>query len=231
MPVSQSQYDIGPAPPDASAEVIQLLSRCETATLGHWRLWGLCRPEIQAMLPRARSVGRAITVAIPGPCSTLLHYAVDTLKAGDVLVVDRLGDNKYACIGGGVVVALKSVGAVGAILDGPCTDVSEIREAGFPFWCRGVSPTTTRQLNLGGRLNRPVSIGGVVVSPGDYVLADESGVAFLSAGEAEQEARRVLDWQRTASGIEARIAAGEKLSELSGARRLVETAGALKPLT
>jgi regulator of RNase E activity RraA len=219
-----NRYDIGEMPPRASAEVIALLGGCETATIGHWRQWGFCDRHIAAVIPARRVVGRAITVALPGPCSTLLHYAVDMVGEGDILVVDRLGDDRYACWGGGMTVAVRAAGGVAGVVDGPCTDLEEIVQSDFPMWCRGFAPITTRQYDLGGRLNRPVSVGGVVVMPGDIIVCDASGVLVLPPDQAEAEARRALHTQAAGRDFEARIAEGARLSDLFGARARVAAA-------
>jgi 4-hydroxy-4-methyl-2-oxoglutarate aldolase len=218
------RYDIGRDPDPVSTEVLALLADCQTATIGHWRQWGFCDRRIQALSPGARVVGRAITVALPGPCSTLLHYAVDVLQPGDILLVDRLGDDRYACWGDGMSLAVKAASGAAGIVDGPCTDAAEIKKVGLPVWCRGSAPITTRQYDLGGRLNRPVSIGGVVVNPGDVVLCDESGVLVLPPEEAEAEARRALKIQENEVHLQSRIAQGVRLSALFGARARVEAA-------
>lgn len=210
------RYDIGPMPAQVSAEVIALLNRTETATVGHWRHWGFCDRRIAPVL-RRRVAGTAVTVAIPGPDSTLLHHALGLLRPGDILVVDRLGDDRHACWGGGVTAAAKAAGAVAGVVDGPCTDLAEIEASDFPMWCRGLAPITTRLYDLGGRLNQPISVGGVVVTPGDAVLCDESGVLVLPAAEAEAEAREAIARQERGHATEAKIAAGEKLGALSGA--------------
>lgn len=212
-----SRYDIGPVPPAPSTEVLALLAGCETATIGHWRLWGFCDPAIRPVLPHRRIVGRAVTLALPGPCSTLLHHAMDQIVPGDILMIDRLGDARHACWGGGITLAVKAAGGVGGVIDGPCTDVVEIEQSNLPVWSRGVSPITTRQYDLGGRLNRPVSIGGAVVNPGDVVLCDNSGILVLPPNEAEAEARRALAFQEEGLAVEARLRAGASLPELSGA--------------
>ena len=211
------KYDIGPLPAQISAEVIALLEQTETATLGHWRFWGFCDRRIQPLLRGKRVAGTAITLAIPGPDSTLLHHAVGLLRPGDILIVDRLGDDRYACWGGGVTIAVKASGAKAGVVDGPCTDLEEIEASDFPMWCRGMSPITTRIYDLGGRLNQPVSIGGAVVMPGDAVLCDESGVVVMSPAEAEAEARKAIDTQAKGLLTQARLAKGERLGEISGA--------------
>jgi 4-hydroxy-4-methyl-2-oxoglutarate aldolase len=211
------KYEIDPMPPQISDEVIALLEHAETATIGHWRHWGFCDRRIQPLLRRKRVAGTAVTLAIPGPDSTLLHHALGLLRPGDVLLVDRLGDDRHACWGGGVTIAAKTAGAKAGVVDGPCTDLEEVEVSGFPLWCRGIAPITTRIYDLGGRLNKPVSIGGVAVIPGDAVLCDESGVLILPPREAETEARAAIERQERGLMTQGRVAKGEKLGALSGA--------------
>lgn len=211
------KYEIELMPAQISTEVITLLEQTETATVGHWRHWGFCDRRIQPLLRRKRVAGTAITVAIPGPDSTLLHHALGLLRPGDILLVDRLGDDRHACWGGGVTVAAKAAGAKAGVVDGPCTDLEEVEASDFPLWCRGTAPITTRIYDLGGRLNKPISIGGVVVMPGDAVLCDESGVLVLPPGEAESEARAAIERQARGLATQDRVAKGEKLGVISGA--------------
>lgn len=211
------KYLLGPMPPQIPAEVVALLEQAETATIGHWRHWGFVDREVRALLRGKRVAGTAVTVQIPGPDSTLLHHALGLLRPGDVLVVDRLGDNRHACWGGGVTVAAKAAGAKAGVVDGPCTDLEEVEASDFPLWGRGLAPVTTRLYDLGGRMNVPVSIGGAVVMPGDAVLCDESGVLVLPPGEAEAEAREAIARQERGLATQARCARGERLGELSGA--------------
>lgn len=210
-------YTLRDMPPPLPSELVELLSQVETATVGHWHLYGFMDPGIQPMLSRRRVVGTAVTVAIPSADSTLLHHATGLLRPGDIVVVDRLGDQRHACWGGGVTIAAKAAGAVAGVVDGPCTDLSEIQDSDFPMWSRGISPITTRLYNLGGGLNIPVSCGGVPVLPGDVVLADESGVLVLRREEAKAIAREALRRQAKGAEREAAVRQGARLGDLSGA--------------
>jgi regulator of RNase E activity RraA len=217
------KYVVEPMPAPISAEVVELLEQAETATIGHWRHWGFVDRDVRALLRGKRVAGTAVTVQIPGPDSTLLHHALGLLRPGDMLVVDRLGDIRHACWGGGVTIAAKAAGAKAGVVDGPCTDLEEVEASDFPLWGRGLAPITTRIYDLGGRLNVPVSIGGAVVCPGDAVLCDESGVLILPPAEAEAEARAAIARQERGMATQARVAKGEKLGELSGASAKVGT--------
>lgn len=208
-------------PPQIDAHILDKLRRTETATIGHLRQQGFMDRGIQPVLPEKRVAGTAVTVAIPGQDSALLHHVLGLLRPGDVLVVDRLGDDRHACWGGGVTCAAQASGAAAGIIDGPCTDASAVREMDFPLWCRGPSPITTRLYGIGGAFNTPVSCGGVTVRPGDAVLADESGVVVLAPEIAEAVADAALAKQDREPETFARIRAGEKLGEISGASKMV----------
>lgn len=220
--MNQLTYKINPKPEPIAADKLARLAKLETATLGHFYHFGFAAPEIAPVLPGKVVVGTVNTLAIPGLDSTLLHHCLASLGPGDFLAVDRLGDRKYACWGGGVTRMAASMKIAGGCVDGPHTDTAEIREQDFPMWSRGASPVTTRLYNTGGGFNIPVSIGGAAVLPGYAVLADECGVLFI----APEDLDAVLDAgeAKTANGLknEARVSAGERLGDLSGATRMIE---------
>jgi 4-hydroxy-4-methyl-2-oxoglutarate aldolase len=215
------KFIIGEMPAPISPEIANRLDGVETATVGHIRHWGFMDPGIRALGTPRRLAGTAVTVALPSQDSTLLHHALGMIQPGHVVVIDRLGDQKHACWGGGVTNAAKAAGATAAIIDGVCTDPHEIEGMGFPVWCRGISAITTRIYGLGGMLNRPVSCGGVAVSPGDIVICDENGVLVLPPQDLDE----VIAWARAkqARGDENRrlVENGAKLGDLSGASAIV----------
>ncbi|CDN51123.1 RraA family protein [Neorhizobium galegae] len=222
------KYHIGSVPKQVDPELIARFESVEVATIGHFRHRGFVHHSISPVVEPGRTlVGTAVTVAIPATDSTLLHHAIGFIRPGDFLFVDRLGDDRHACIGGGVAFAIKTAGAIGVVLDGPCTDVEEILELDLPFWSRGVSGITTRLNDLGGSLNLPISCGNVPVLPGDIVVADASGVVVIPVDEAEEVVEEAIARQARAGRNKDKIAAGEKLGDLSGASRLV--AAALEP--
>jgi regulator of RNase E activity RraA len=216
------KYQIADMPPPLAPALVDKLRKVEVATIGHFRWRGFVSPDLTPVMPVTGTVvGSALTVAIPGADSTLLHHAVSVLRPGDFLVIDRLRDDRHACFGGGVGLAAKVAGAVGCLLDGPCTDPDEIRECGLPTWCRGSSGVTSRLLNNGGALNYPVSVGGVPVLAGDVVLADNSGVVVIPRDEVEEAADEALVREERGRQRRPQIAAGDKLGGLSGATKMV----------
>lgn len=197
-------------------QIVQALSKVCTSTLGHLRDYGFPRGLVPNMRP-LKFVGVAVTVRLPHLDSTALHVAADDLRPGDVLVVEQSGDENRSCFGGLVSFTAKSRGAVGAVIDGQINDIEEMNGYGFPAYSRGISAHTTRIAGVEGSINVPVSVGGVVVLPGDVVFADSDGVAILKREEALGVAELLKSKEDAEGSARERIAAGGRIAEISGA--------------
>ena len=135
----------------------------------------------------------------------MLHAAIYRAEPGSVIVVQG-GDRSYAMSGGNVCATAQQRGIAGFVIDGVIRDVAEVREVGFAVFARGVSPVPGKKKALG-TLNQPITCGGVVVNPGDMVIADEEGIAVLPVGQSEDiwrlakqradqdEAGTLAEWQ------------------------------------
>ncbi|SHF36608.1 Regulator of RNase E activity RraA [Modicisalibacter ilicicola DSM 19980] len=215
-------YHIAPMPAPLDEPLRQQLLGCETATIGHFREVGFIDPAIRSVLAQTRIAGTAVTLSLPHTDGTLLNHAMRLVRPGDVLVIDRQGDERHACWGGVMTQVAKGLGVAGVIIDGVATDAATIREQGFPVWSRGVAALTTKLAGIGGALNVPISVGGLVVQPGDAILADESGVLVLPPEDVAATASHAIHLQHQEEEILARVAAGELLPDISGATALVE---------
>jgi regulator of RNase E activity RraA len=214
-------YVIRDMPVPVPERLLAKAREVETATIGHRRHMGFVDREIRAMLPGRRIAGTAVTLALPGQDSTLLHHIVQFLRPNDVLVIDRLGDHKHAAVGGGVACAIKATGCVGVAIDGPCTDLAEIEQYDLPVWARGVAPITTRLYDVGGSFNVDIACGGAVVHPGDLVVADPCGVLAMPCSEAESDIDWALGKQAAEPEGHRQMMAGARLGERSGASTMV----------
>ncbi|QOF74825.1 RraA family protein (plasmid) [Aminobacter sp. SR38] len=219
-------FVVNAMPQQIAPDLIKKMEHVETATVGHFLHSGFMDRELRAVLPEKRIAGTAVTVRLPHADSTILHYLTKLVRPGDFVVVDRCGDNKHACWGGVVTHSMKLGGIVGAVIDGPATDFSEIRRVDLPMWCRGPSPITTKILGLEGAINVPVSVGGQTVNPGDAIIADESGVLVLDPAKAEWAADKAIGMQQNELVLLERLRNGEKLPDISGATRIVDASAA-----
>jgi 4-hydroxy-4-methyl-2-oxoglutarate aldolase len=124
-----------------------------------------------------RVAGPAFTVRCPVGENLMLHAAIYRAPAGSVIVVES-GDLNYALCGGNVCAVAQKLGVAAFVLDGVIRDVAETRERKFPVFCRGIIPIPGGKDEIG-ELNVPVTCGGVRVSPGDMIVADEEGIVAV----------------------------------------------------
>lgn len=211
-----------PMPTPIPADLVELLEKVETATVGHVLHSGFVDREIRAVLPNRRVAGTAVTIRIPHADSALLHWLTAVVRPGDIVLVDRCGDDRHACWGGVITNAMKLAGVKAGVIDGPATDFSEIARVELPMWCRGPSSITTKLLGVEGAVNVPITVGGQVVHPGDAVLCDESGVIVLDPARARGVAEKAIAMQEAELVLLDRLRRGEKLPDISGARAMVE---------
>ncbi|MEX2454581.1 MAG: hypothetical protein WD470_07745 [Rhodospirillaceae bacterium] len=170
-----------------------------------------------------RIAGRVITVklgtgtALGGPVRHLCTSAVEAGGPGDILVIEQRSGIDAAGWGGILSNGAKVRGIEGVICDGPVRDVDESRDLDFPVFGRYAIPTTARGRIVEEAFNEPVTVGDVTVAPGDYALADGSGICFLVARHAEE----ILDVAETVAKREAlmtkAVLAGEPISKVMGA--------------
>lgn len=143
--------------------------------------------------------------------------AIEAAVAGDVIVVEQRTGIDAGSWGGILTLGAKVRGVAGVVADGPVRDIDEARAYDFPVYCRSLTARTARSRVAEVECNGPVLIGGVAVRPGDYVIADASGVAFIPAADA----LRVLDAAEAIAGREAAMAkallAGKPITEVMGA--------------
>ena len=207
-----------------SAELLAELKQIAPATIGHMLEHEFMDPELRPLVSRFSFAGPAITVRAHGTDSAIVHYAIDIAQPGDVIVVDRLGDRRYACWGGGVSLAAHVAGVAGAVVDGVLTDRVEIEDLGFPVFGRGLSPLTTRAPGLTGELNVPVRCGGILVNPGDIVLADDDGIVVSPPARVAEIVAVCLPRERAGRERQQRMREGMRIGALSGAHARIDAA-------
>jgi regulator of RNase E activity RraA len=195
------------------------LARIAPSTLGHFVDEGFLDPEIRPVFRPVKLVGRALTVSAPPRDNTIYRLALREARQGDVLVVHRNGDLRHASFGGLLGLAARNRGVAGVILDGPCTDLAELTELGLPVYALGVSALTTRRLDLGGTVGDPVVCGGVHVSTGDYVLADDDGVLIIPAREVETMIERGEAAARREAETREYLLSGKTLDDIDAIRK------------
>ncbi len=170
-------------------EVVKAASRiapCIFADVAGRR--GALDGRIRALAPSMKVAGPAFTVDVRPGDNLMLHAALNLARPGDVVVVDGKGDTTCAITGALMMNQAKAAGLAGVVVDAAVRDVEEIRELGFPVFSVGSNPNGPTKF-VPGRINSPISCGGVVVHPGDLVVGDADGVVVV----ARQEAAALID--------------------------------------
>jgi len=130
-----------------------------------------------------RVVGLAYPVRCAPGDNLMLHAAIYRAPPASVIVV-QAGDLDYAVAGGNVCAVAQKRGIAAFVIDGVIRDLAELRQNRFPVFARGVMPIPGEK-NIVHPLGQPVTCGGVLVSLGDVVVADEEGIVVIPADQAE----------------------------------------------
>ena len=204
-----------------SAALIERLARLEVANVcDAQKSFGAPHPRIQAIVPGLRTIGPAHTVkCYPGSIITV-HKALMEAKPGEVIVVDGEGDERGALFGELMAMQAKASGIAGIVIDGPVRDRAALLGIGLPVFATGINPRVGSNRRVG-ETQIPIQLGGVVVSPGDYILADDAGVVVVPADQIQTTVEATEAVAAKEAGIRLAIANGEQLGDLLGFRTLI----------
>jgi RraA family protein len=129
------------------------------------------------------------------------------VQPGDVLVIDGGGDTSRALVGEIMTSIAQSRGAAGMVIDGAIRDARAISQSDFPCFARAAIHRGPYK-NGPGELNVPVTVGGMIVQPGDIVVGDEDGVVAFPALTAADLLKAVQDQEAREAEILRSIAEG-----------------------
>lgn len=195
------------ATPDI-ADALDVLGYPEQTAYGITRMWDDC----------PRIAGRVMPIKLepdaPGSTVTGTLEAIKDAAPGDVLLFDNQGRMEQNTFGGIAAFCAGRAGLSGAIADGASRDVDDMMSQNFPLYARGPATTSVKDRTGMVGYDIPVECGDVEVEPGDYVVADGSGVIFVP-GEAVEDvleiAPRFGEFERE---IKRRIAEGADIVEV-----------------
>lgn len=179
----------------ADAKIIESLLRFDSCTVSD-ALDTLGVPgAVSGILPLTtvgkRIAGRTVTVKLGAPIEGLpkRHLgasAVMAAEVGDIIVVEHRGRTDVSGWGGLLSRGAIRKGVGGVIIDGACRDVDESRDLGLPVFARCAVPVTARGRVAEHDYNCPVTIGAIAVYPGDWMVADGSGIVFIRASQLDE---------------------------------------------
>jgi 4-hydroxy-4-methyl-2-oxoglutarate aldolase len=165
---------------------------------------GALPPWIHAFSPEATVVGPALVVAVSRDDNRPMRDVPAAVVApGTVVVVAGGSESRTAILGDLVARELLAAGVAAVVTDGLIRDSRAVAELGLPVWARGTTPVASAKA-APGQVGGAVTLGGVVVSDADLVVADADGVVVWPAGTAADllvaaDAKRRSDDERLAT--------------------------------
>jgi 4-hydroxy-4-methyl-2-oxoglutarate aldolase len=139
---------------------------------------GLVGATLHPLQEGARIVGSAVTVLCWPGDNLMIHAAIEQCAAGDILVVTTTSPSLDGSFGELFATQLQRRGVRGLVTTGGVRDAVDLRAMGFAVWSAAVNAQGTVKATPGA-VNIPIIVGGVTVSPGDAVIADDDGVMVV----------------------------------------------------
>lgn len=208
-----------------SQELLDAYSKLDVSTIYEAQgKQGILDPVLKPILNNTMIVGPAVTVICPAGDNLMIHAAIEVVKPGDIVVITTEGNNVLGMIGELIVTALMKKGVKGIIMDSGIRDVRQIRDMGFPIWTREVLSQGAQKVR-GGWVNAPAVCAGVMIHPGDIVMADDDGVVVVK--QEDFESTLTLSQARLAkeAGTIEKIESGQISLDFYNLRPVLEAEG------
>jgi len=139
---------------------------------------GALNSRIQALNSTMKLAGPAFPVEVRPGDNLMFHLALAVAKPGDIIIVDGKADDTCALFGELMVSQAEASGLGGLVVDAASRDTDTLAARRFPIFAAGRNPCGPTK-NIPGTLGKPISVGGVAVSPGDLIVGDADGVVVI----------------------------------------------------
>jgi len=184
----------------------------------------LMSSRMRPLLQGRRISGAAVTsYNFPGD-NLMIHVALNVAARGQILVLANGGGTQGALWGDVACTFAAHKGIAGVVADGPVRDIDALREMDFPVWATSISPSHPEKRGPGS-VNVPIVVDGVLVEPGDVIVADGDGVLAIPQAHLARTLEGARQRAEREVAIRKRIKAGESLFQILNMQAAVEGAG------
>jgi 4-hydroxy-4-methyl-2-oxoglutarate aldolase len=188
---------------------------------------GLIDLSLIQLLPGSRVAGPARTVLCGQDDNLMVHAVIEHLQPGEVLVLSMPDPGPVALIGELLATQVKVRGAAAILVDAAIRDVEELANLGLPVWARFIRAKGATKTKIG-ELNIPVSVGGVRISPYDFVVLDADGGVCVSRERVKEVLQASEARLEREALLRKKLWLGEISYDLHGLREYVEKERSLK---
>jgi 4-hydroxy-4-methyl-2-oxoglutarate aldolase len=182
---------------------------------------GIVELPLTRVVPGSRVAGPARTALCAPGDNTMVHALVAHARPGDILVLTSVEPAPVAFVGDLLATQAQTQGVAGILVDGAVRDLDELAELGLPVWTRWVRAQGATKGDVG-KLDVPVVVGGVEISPGDLVVMDCDGAVVVPADRVDEMLPAARERAERETAVRQRYRDGDLSYDLQGLRALVE---------